>query len=265
MRPDGSEPGNPFGQELSLAIEVAERAGRLIVERAERIERIDAKGARDVVTDVDRRSEALILGELLRRYPADAVLAEESGAAGSGGRTWVVDPLDGTINYANQIPIYCVSIALVADGRPVVGVVHDPVRGETFSASAGGSARLNGHPITCSSKERLEDCVISLTLDADRLVGHGPALSAAVRVNRRLGSSALALAWVGCGRFDAFVQSFNLSAWDVAAAGLIAERGGAEVRRFDGGPYLDLALGSGRYGVIAGPAAHVQELRRLAG
>jgi len=265
VRPDGLEPDDPFEPELTLAIEIAERAGRLIVERAERIERIDAKGAKDVVTDVDHRSEALILGEIGRRYPHDSFLAEESGAVGSGDRTWVVDPLDGTINYANQIPIYCVSIALVAGGRPVVGVVHDPVRGETFSATASGSARLNSRPIACSSKGLLADYVISLTLDAERLAGHGAGLAAATRVSRRLGSSALALAWVGCGRFDAFVQSYNLSAWDVAAAGLIAERGGAQVRRFDDGPYLDLALGTSRFGVIAAPELHVAELRRLAG
>jgi hypothetical protein len=99
----GSGPTDPYGPELAAAVEIAERAGRLIRERAERIEEIDYKGPRDVVTDVDRRSEALILGELRRRYPEDAVLAEESGGAGSGSRTWVVDPLDGTINFANLL------------------------------------------------------------------------------------------------------------------------------------------------------------------
>ena len=90
-------------------------------------------------------------------------------------------------------------------------------------------------------------------------------LAEATRVQRRLGSSALALAWVGCGRFDAFVQTGNLSAWDVAAAGLIAERAGAQVRRLDGGPYLDLSLGTSRYGVLAAPERHFAELRRLVG
>lgn len=261
----GPGPTDPYGPELAAAVEIAERAGRLIRERAERIEEIDYKGPRDVVTDVDRRSEALILGELRRRYPEDAVLAEESGGAGSGSRTWVVDPLDGTINFANGIPIYCVSIALVASGVPVAGVVHDPVRAETFSATANGRARLNGRPIACSGKRRLDDFVISLTLDADRLVATGVTLAASVRVYRRLGSSALALAWVACGRFDGFVQSHNLSTWDVAAAGLIAERAGALVERFDGGPYLDLARGMATFGVIAAPRAHLAELRRLAG
>ena len=272
----GSGYADPYAVELAAAIEIATRAGRLIVERAERIERIDYKGARDVVTDVDHRSEELILEELRRRFPDDAQLAEESGLAapvtadgagpaGSGRRTWVVDPLDGTINYANRIPIYCVSIALVAGNRPVVGVVHDPVRGETFSATADGPARLNGLPIASSSKPLLLDFVIALTLDRSQVASAGPALAEATRVHRRLGSSALALAWVGCGRFDAFVQTGNLSAWDVAAAGLIAERAGAQVQRIDGGPYLDLGLGTSRYGVLAAPERHFAELRRLVG
>jgi myo-inositol-1(or 4)-monophosphatase len=261
----GSDPADPYATELAVAIEIAERAGRLIVERADRIERIEYKGARDVVTDVDRRSEDLILTEIRRRFPDDVQLAEESGQAGSATRTWVIDPLDGTINYANRIPIYCVSIALVDEDRPVVGVVHDPVRRETFSATAFGPARLNGREIACSRKPRLTDFVISLTLDAGRLASRGPALSQAIRVHRRLGSSALALAWVGCGRFDGFVQTQNLSAWDVAAAGLIAERAGARVRRLDGGPYLALAMGTTQYGVIAAPEPHFAELRRLAG
>jgi len=261
----GPAAADPFAVELAAAIEIAGRAGRLILERADRIEQIDYKGTRDVVTDVDHRAEELILAELRGRFPADAQLAEESGATGQAARTWVVDPLDGTINYANGIPIYCVSIALVADCRPVVGVIHDPVRGETFSASADGPARRNGLPIEVSQKPNLLDFVISLTLDRERTMSRGPALAEAIRVHRRLGSSALALAWVGCGRFDGFVQTFNLSAWDVAAAGLIAERAGARVSRLDGGPYLDLALGATDYGVIAAPPAHFDELRRLVG
>lgn len=265
MSPGRLAPTGSYGFELAVAIEIAERVGRLVLERADRIERIDPKGVRDVVTDVDRRAEDLTLAELGKCFPGDAFLAEESGPAGSGPRTWVIDPLDGTINYANGIPIYCVSIALVEAGQPVVGVIHDPVRRETLSATRDGPARLNRQPIRCSTKDRLEDFVISLTLDLERLVSRGPELNRSVRVHRRLGSSALALAWVGCGRFDGFVQTENLSAWDVAAAGLIAERAGARVARLDGGPYLDLGLGTTRYGVIAAPEPHFSTLRRLVG
>ncbi len=257
--------------ELEAAIEIAHAAGRLLVERADRIEQVAAKGPRDLVTDVDRRAEELILGRLRERYPGDGLLAEESGAAEAAGgpgqdaRTWVVDPLDGTINYANGIPIYCVSIALVVDDRPVVGVVHDPVRGETFDATADGPARLDGRPIRASSKDRLSDWVVSLTLDPGRAAQRGNALAEAIRVHRRLGSAALALAWVGCGRFDAFAQTYNLSAWDVAAGGLIAARAGARVRDLDDGPYVELARGSRPYGVVAAPEARFDPFRRLVG
>ncbi|MGH2464862.1 MAG: inositol monophosphatase family protein [Candidatus Limnocylindrales bacterium] len=256
---------DPYQRELAVASEIAQQAGRLIIERSGRIGQIDFKGARDIVTDVDRESEELILAALQGSFPGDAWLAEESGPAGSGPRTWVVDPLDGTVNFANGIPIYCVSLGLVVDGRPVAGVIYDPVRDETISATETGRACLNGLPVGASRKERLEDYVISLTLDLERLASRGAGLNRAVRVHRRLGSSALALAWVGCGRFDGFVQTENLSPWDVAAAGLIAERAGARVERVGGGSYVDLGLGSSRYGVIAAPEPHFSELRRLAG
>ena len=265
MTRGGAAPDDPYQVELTVATEIAERAGRLIVDSAARIGRIDFKGSKDIVTDVDRRSEELILRALQRSFPGDAWLAEESGAAGSSSRTWLVDPLDGTINFANGIPIYCVSIGLVVAGRPAVGVIHDPIRGETICATETGRSLLNGLPVTASRKDRLEDYVISMTLDLERLAQRGPGLNRAVRVHRRLGSSALALAWVGCARFDGFVQTENLSAWDVAAAGLIAERAGARVERVGGGSYVDLGLGTSRYGVIAAPEPHFSELRRLAG
>ena len=125
------------------------------MDRYERLERIDHKSARDVVTEADHLSEALVIDAIRERHPGDAILAEESGehraiageAPTSGrGRVWIVDPLDGTVNYANGIPFFCVSIGLVVDGRPSVGVVHDPTRGETFAATADGPAMLTGDP-----------------------------------------------------------------------------------------------------------------------
>src|SRR6266480_1075315 len=131
--------------ELAFATDVARRAGEVIQAGYGRIEQIDRKSRRDVVTDVDFRSEELVISEIRRRFPDDAIVAEESGShsgrAPAGGaavgqaavkaeRTWVIDPLDGTVNYANGIPFYCVSIGLVADGQPVVGVVLDPARGD---------------------------------------------------------------------------------------------------------------------------------------
>ena len=133
-----------FADELAFALEVSARAGRLLMDRYERVERIDYKSARDVVTEVDHLSENLILGAIRGRFRGDGIVAEESGEhvavegaarALDRGRTWVVDPLDGTINYANGIPFFCVSVALVVDGRPTVAVIHDPCRQETFSAT----------------------------------------------------------------------------------------------------------------------------------
>jgi myo-inositol-1(or 4)-monophosphatase len=262
--------------ELAFALEVAARAGELQLERYERVERIDYKSARDVVTEVDHLSEALIFDAIRAAFPGDALLGEESGehdgaAAGhtatSGqGRAWVVDPLDGTINYANGIPFFCVSIALVEEGRPVVGVVHDPSRGESFAATIDGPATLAGKPIRASGKAALSDFVISMALGGRAAATRAREVRKAIRVPRSMGSAALALAYVANGRFDAFVQQGGLSTWDIAAAGLIAERAGATVTNLDGGPWFEIAATSKSIGVLAAPAAHHGELlRRIAG
>ena len=124
----------PWADELAFATDLARAAGAMLLESYERVETIDYKSKRDVVTDADYASERLVIGAIKQRYPGDAILAEESGEHagvlrddGSGnGRTWVIDPLDGTVNYANGIPFYCVSIGLVVDDRPSVGVILDP-------------------------------------------------------------------------------------------------------------------------------------------
>jgi myo-inositol-1(or 4)-monophosphatase len=231
----------------------------------ERLEQIDYKSARDVVTEADHQSEALILDAIRAAYPADAILAEETGehatpegeAATSGvGRVWIVDPLDGTINYANGIPFFCVSIGLVADGHPAVGVVLDPTRNEWFGATADGPAMLDGQPATTSEKDNLSDFVISMALAGRSAGTRSRNVRKQIRIPRSMGSAALALAYVGNGRFDAFVQQGGLSAWDVAAAGLIAERGGATVTAVDGGPWFDLARGPRTIGILAAPPRH---------
>lgn len=258
--------GNRFATELALAEELADRAGSLLIDRLGRVGSIRHKSPKDVVTEVDSLSEALILGAIREAFPDDGVLAEESGlAGGESRRVWVVDPLDGTVNYANGIPIFCVSIGLVVDGVPSVGVVRDPVRGETFAATADGSATLDGRPIQVSSKELMSDFVMALTIDGPLLSERLAAIRDAIRVTRRLGSSALTLAYVGCGRFDAFAQTHGLSAWDAAAAGLIAERAGATVTDAAGGPWFELARGTGTFGVVAAPPAHHRRLLELVG
>ena len=260
--------------ELAFATALAGRAGEILVERYEKVERIDFKSAKDVVTEVDHLSEALIIDAIRAAFPGDGIIAEESGehvtAAGNAptagiGRAWVIDPLDGTINYANGIPFFCVSIGLVEAGRPVVGVIHDPIRGETYAASEGGPATLDGQPIRASVKDKLSDFVISMALAGPAVLSRARAVRKAIRVSRSMGSAALALAYVGNGRFDAFVQQGGLSSWDIAAAGLIAERAGAIVTDLAGGPWFDLARRPRSIGVLAAPAGHHPDLLALLG
>jgi fructose-1,6-bisphosphatase/inositol monophosphatase family enzyme len=258
--------------DLAFATDLAKRAGSILLDRYEKVEQIDFKSAKDVVTEVDHLSEALIIEAIRAEHGGDGIIAEESGehvaAAGDSptagvGRAWVIDPLDGTINYANGIPFFCVAIALVDGGRPAVGVIHDPIRGETFAATADGPATLNGRPIEASDKDRLTDYVVSMALSGRALVGRARALRKAVRVPRSMGSAALALAYVGNGRFDAFIQQGGLSSWDVAAAGLIAERGGAKLTDLKGGPWFDLSRPTRSISILAAPEIHHAELLRL--
>jgi myo-inositol-1(or 4)-monophosphatase len=260
--------------ELAFASDLALQAGRILMDRYERLERIDYKSARDVVTEADHESEALILEGIRARFPADALLAEETGehraiageAPTSGrGRVWIVDPLDGTVNYANGLPVFCVSIGLVSDGIPIVGVILDPTRGELFAATSDGPATLNGQDVRASVKERLSDFVISMALNGRTAPSRGRNVRKAIRISRSMGSAALALAYVANGRFDAFVQQGGLSAWDVAAAGLIAERGGATVTSMHGGPWFDLAHPPRSIGILAAPPAHHEALLKLVG
>ncbi|MGH2428855.1 MAG: inositol monophosphatase family protein [Candidatus Limnocylindria bacterium] len=254
-----------WADELAFAVELAKRAGQLLLDSYERLERIDYKSKRDVVTDADYASERVVIDAIKARYPDDAILAEESGEhagvlrddGSHNGRTWVIDPLDGTVNYANGIPYYCVSIGLVVDDRPSAGVVYDPARDDCYTATADGPACLDGEVIEASSKETLSDYVVSLAVIGSGGLTRERRIAPQIRIHRRMGSAALSLAYVGNGRFDAFVQNGGLSPWDVAAAGLIAERGGATVTDVLGGPWWKRwnpkARGA-RTSIVAAPA-----------
>jgi fructose-1,6-bisphosphatase/inositol monophosphatase family enzyme len=271
--PAGAASASAWARELAFAIETAEAAGRVLMDRYELLEQIEYKAPRDIVTEADHAAEALILEAIRAGFPGDAILAEESGehqghdgvaVGASRGRAWIVDPLDGTVNYANGIPFFCVSVGLVVDGRPTVGVIHDPSRRDTYAATADGPATLDGRIVTVSAKERLSDFVVSLALGGRAVATRSRAVRRAVRIPRSMGSAALALAYVANGRFDAFVQQGGLSAWDVAAAGLIAERAGAVVTAFDGGDWLDLERGPRQLGLVAAPPDHLEALLALA-
>jgi myo-inositol-1(or 4)-monophosphatase len=259
-----------FDGDAAFARETAERAGVILLERYERVEEITFKSAKDVVTEVDHLAEHLVMDAIRARFPGDSILAEESGShhGGTGaleqGRTWIIDPVDGTVNYANGLPFFCVSIGLVVDGRPAAGAVCDPMRGETFWAAADGPAMLNDREIHASSKEHLKDYVMQVSLGGRSVATRSRAIRTAIRVSRNLGSSALGLSYVAAGRFDGFIQWQGLSAWDVAAAGLIAERAGAIVTDTAGGPWFNVLAATRTFGAVAAPAPHHAELLRLA-
>jgi myo-inositol-1(or 4)-monophosphatase len=270
-------PGIPdLGHELATATVAARVAGAIVLERYERLERIVHKSEKDVVTEVDHLSEAAIIETIRATFPADAFLAEESGHTPSaaavasvagrvetGARLWIVDPLDGTVNYANGLPFFAVSVGLAIDGRPVLGVVLDPLRDELFSAVEGQGATLDGGPIRLPVKERLIDAVAHVGLPRSGFARRSAALHKAVRITRSMGSAALGLTYVANGRFDAYVQWRGLSLWDVCAAGVIAAEGGALVTAPDGGPWFDLARPSKSVGIVAAAAPHHAALRDL--
>ncbi len=269
---------DPHAGELAFAIDLARRAGGLLTASYQKVVQVDRKSRRDVVTEVDYQSEALVIEAIRDRFPADAILAEESGHHAGGAaagatdgvvrranapRRWVIDPLDGTVNYANGIPYFCVSIGLVEEGRPVVGVVLDPLRDDCYTATAAGPAQLNGRTVTASEKEELGDFVVSLAIIGRGGIARERRIAHEIRIPRRMGSAALALASVASGRFDAFIGNGGLSLWDIAAAGLIAERAGATVSSLRGGPWWDEHRKGPSLSIVAAPPPHHAELLSL--
>ena len=203
--------------DLAFATELARRAGNVIAAGYAAPAGVRRKSRRDVVTATDYDSERLIIAAIQERFPDDAILAEESGRGSSpasrvrwSGRTWVIDPLDGTVNYANGIPFFCVSIGLVEAGKPVVGVVLDPLRGDCYAATAGGPATLNGEQVRPSDKGELADFVVSLAIIGRGGIARERRVAHEIRIGRRMGSAALALAYVASARFDAYVQNGGL-------------------------------------------------------
>ncbi len=226
---------------LDLARNAAHAAGALLLERfGDPASGVVAKSSRtDLVSDSDRDAEALVLGMIAAERPGDAVLAEEGGGgSGRTGITWLVDPLDGTINYLWGVPQWSVSIAARDGEGGLVGVVHDPCRGETFAAARGAGARLGEVPIAVRRGAPLAEALVATGFSyraqerarqAERLLRVLPA----VRDVRRLGSAALDLAWVAAGRFDGYFET-GLNPWDRAAGELLVSEAGGVVRELPG-------------------------------
>ncbi len=233
----------------------------------ERLDGIDFKSEKDVVTEADHRSEAAIIERIGAAFPGDAFLAEESGESGESGegadRLWVIDPLDGTVNYANGIPFFAVSIGLCVEGEPVLGVVFDPTRDELFTAVTGGGAFLNGRQIHNPDKERLGDAVVCLGLPSSGFGRRYREIRRRVRITRAMGSATLSLTYLANGRFDAYLQWSKLSLWDICAAGVIAIEGGAVVTSALGNSWFELGMPSKSMGVLAAMPRHHRTFRDL--
>jgi myo-inositol-1(or 4)-monophosphatase len=238
---------------LDVAVEAARAAGAIQRERYRSSFRVHNKGAVDLVTEVDLACEEAIRSVLARRAPGTAVLGEEEGLRGGGANRWIVDPLDGTTNYAHGYPVFCVSVAWEEGGAVRLGVVYDPLRDELFTAEQGKGSSCNGAPAQVSAASSLERSLLATGFPYDR--GTHPrnydefrALTQATRGVRRGGSAALDLAYVACGRLDGFWEP-GLKPWDLAAGCLLVTEAGGTVTDYGGQPftsYDDVVASNGR-------------------
>lgn len=233
--------------ELSEVVRIAREAGEILVSYFEtNLVHTRAKGPRDVVTAADFAAEKHVLDQLRTAFPDDGVVAEEGSRVGSGsGRTWYVDPLDGTLNYSRGLPIWCVSIALFEGGRPILGVIHDPLRSETFRAAHGQGVWCNESALATSGPERLSDAFVHVTIDFNddsMLEGIDDVRIIAPRVlrTRNIGSAALALAYVAAGRFDAMLHR-HAHTWDYAAGVALIQEAGGAVTDMRGEPFSQMS------------------------
>jgi myo-inositol-1(or 4)-monophosphatase len=228
---------------LATALRLAAEAADLLVRdrNAVALEPGTKSTPTDVVTALDKAAERLIVDGLARARPDDGVLGEEgSSSEGTSGVRWVVDPIDGTVNFLYGLPYWAVSIAAEVDGVAEVGVVHLPVTGEVFAARRGHGATLDGEPIAVSEETELTQALVATGFGyaAERRAAQGRVVAEVlprVRDVRRLGASAPDLCYLACGRLDGYYER-GLSAWDYAAAGLVAREAGARVGGLHGAP-----------------------------
>ncbi|MFC2065286.1 inositol monophosphatase family protein [Chloroflexota bacterium] len=227
---------------LSFIKDLARKAGEIVRKGYALQHRVDYKSEIDLVTEIDHQSESFLISEIKQNFNNHNILAEESGQSpGNDSHQWYIDPLDGTVNYAHDIPIFCVSIAYAHNSIVQLGVVYDPMRDECYGAQRGKGAWLNGKPLHASDVTELGKSLLvtgfpydtwNTPKDNTQNFIHFAKMTQGVR---RLGSAALDLCYVAAGRFDGFWE-LSLQPWDVAAGGLIAEEAGATVTNISGGP-----------------------------
>ncbi|NWG33045.1 MAG: inositol monophosphatase [Chloroflexi bacterium] len=252
---------------LSYVEVLARQAGEILRRGYNQEHQVDYKGAIDPVTEVDRRSEAFLLGEVRRDFPSHHIFSEESGVIqGNDAHIWYIDPLDGTVNYAHHIPIFCVSIAYAFKGALTLGAVYDPMRDEMFLAERGRGATLNGKAVRVSNTTELQRSLLVTGFPYDAWNTKQDNFANFVKFAkltqgvRRLGSAALDLCYVAAGRFDGFWE-LALKPWDVAAGGLICEEAGARVTNVDGGADY---ISPPQSVLAATPGIHPHMMRELA-
>jgi len=232
-----------FEPYMQVAASAAEKGARILKMRFGNISRVRKKAAEEIVTEADTESEKEIISDIRSNFPEHGILSEECGLkAGTSDYKWIIDPLDGTVNFAHQVPVFCISIALAFQDDIVLGIVFNPLNGEFFSAIKGQGSRLNGQSIQVSSISTLADSLLvtGFAYDVNEtfepvIARYGNCLRAAQGM-RRMGSAALDLCYVACGRFEGYWEQ-NIKPWDTAAGSLIAAEAGGTVSTFSNQPY----------------------------
>jgi myo-inositol-1(or 4)-monophosphatase len=224
---------------LKLAKTLAHQSGALLHEGFGRATEVNLKGEIDLITEYDLRSEKLLIDGIHEAFPEDAILAEESGSRGGSAGCWLIDPLDGTVNFAHGLPIFCVSIAYVEGDEVKFGVIFNPMLDESFVAISGGGVWLNDQPLHVSRIATLNDSLLvtgfpyDVRTAADNNLDRHAVLMLRSRGVRRLGSAALDLAYVAAGRLEGYWE-IQSSPWDIGAGSLMVQEAGGRVTRIDG-------------------------------
>jgi len=254
---------DPFHQEfLQAAVPIARAAGLMLADNLGGKRTVELKGAINLVTEMDRRSEELIVNGLSREFPDFTIIAEEgSHHTAKGGYAWYVDPLDGTTNYAHGLPVFCVTLGLVHEQSPVCGIVYNPMVEEMFTATRGGGAFLGDQRLAVSKTMELTDALLATGFPYDIResefdnLDHFARFAKSARAIRRMGAAALDLAWTAAGRFDGFWE-MKLSPWDCIAGALLCQEAGGIVTDYLGRPFhIDLGQA-----IAANPVLHPQIL-----
>lgn len=227
----------------TTAVNAAKKAGLLLKENLGGARQIEFKGEVNIVTEMDKKSEALIMDAIKKAFPGHGILTEESAELKSAtGYRWIIDPLDGTTNYSHGFPFFCVSIAFEEDGEVKLGVIYDPMLDELFMAEAGKGATLNGKKINVSKTAKLDKALLAtgfpydLRESKENNLNHFTNFTLKAQAIRRAGSAALDLSYLACGRFDGFWE-MKLQPWDTAAAALVVKESGGVLSDFSGEPY----------------------------